>query len=102
MALMSLMPVSHGLVNGTAGQDTGSLEGSTMTLRSVDGTLSVNRVSEGVNNTFKQLRTGWDIDNLADTLDGVTLLDETIVTEDRDTDVVGLQAETRSTNTRRL
>ena len=38
---------------------------------------------------------------LASTLDGVALLDETIVTEDGDTDVIGLQVETHSTDTGR-
>ena len=32
-----------------------------------------------------------NIDNLASALDGVALLDETIVTEDRDADIIGLQ-----------
>jgi hypothetical protein len=46
-------------------------------------------------------RGGVLINNLTGALDGVTLLDETIVPEDRDTDVVGLQVQTRSTNTGR-
>jgi len=91
----------HGLVDGTTGQDAGGLEGGTTTLRSVDGTLSVNGVSESVNDTSEQLRTDWDIDNLASTLDGVALFDETIVTEDGDTDVVGFQVKTHPTNTGR-
>ena len=88
----------HRLVDGTTGQDTGGLEGGTTTLSRVDGTLSVDGVSERINDTSEQLRADWDVDNLAGTLDRVALLDETIVTEDRDTDVIGLQVQTHSTN----
>ena len=91
----------HGLVDGTTGQDTGGFKGGAATLGSVDGSLSVNGVSKSINDTPKQLWTDWDIDNLAGTLDGVAFLDETIVTEDGDTDVVGLQVETHSTDTGR-
>jgi len=72
-----------------------------MMLSSVDGTLSVNGVSESVNDTSKQFRADWDIDDLAGKLDSVALLDETVITEVRDTDVVGLQVEKHSIDTRR-
>ena len=91
----------HGLVDGTAGQDTGGLEGGATTFGRVDRALSVDGVSKSVNDASEQLWADWDIDNLAGTLDGVAFLDETIVTEDGDTDVVGFQVETHSTDTGR-
>jgi hypothetical protein len=88
----------HRLVDGTTRQDTRGLKGSTATLSSVDRTLPVNWVSEGVNNTAEQFRTDGYIDDLAGTLDGITLLDETVITEDGHTDVVGFQVETHATD----
>lgn len=91
----------HGLVDGATGQDTGGLEGGTATLSGLDGALSVNRVTESVNDASEETRTDGNIDNLAGTLDGVALLNETIVTEDGDTDVVGLQVQAHATDARR-
>ena len=88
----------HGLVDGTTGKNTGGLEGGTATERSVDGTLSVNGVTESVDDTTEKFRADRNIDNLAGTLDGIALLDSTIVTEDGDTNVVGFQVETHATN----
>jgi hypothetical protein len=81
----------HGLVDRATGQDTRGLEGGMTTFGSIDRALSIDGISESVDDTPEQLRTNWDIDNLAGTLDGVAFLDETIVTEDGDTDVIGLQ-----------
>ena len=89
----------HGLVDRATGKDTRGLELSTTTLGGLDGTLAVNGVTEGVDNTAKQLGADRDIDNLAGTLDSVALLDETIVTEDGDTDVVGFQVQAHATDT---
>ena len=88
----------HGLVDGTTGKNTGGLEGGTATERSVDGTLSVDGVTESVDDTTEKFRADRNIDNLAGTLDGIALLDSTIVTEDGDTNVVGFQVETHATN----
>jgi hypothetical protein len=90
----------HRLVDGATGQDTGGLDGGTATLGSLNGTLAVNGVTKGVDDTSKETRADGDVDNLASSLDGVALLDETIVTEDGDTDVVGFQVETHATDTR--
>ena len=89
----------HGLVDGATGQDTGSLDGGTATLGGLNRSLSVNRVTEGVDDTSEETRADGNIDNLAGTLDGVALLDETIVTENGDTDVVGFQVQAHATNT---
>lgn len=91
----------HGLVDGAAGQDTGGLERGTATLSSLNGALSINGVTQSIDYTSEKLGADGDIDNLAGTLDSVSLFDETIVTEDRHTDVVGLQVQTHAANTRR-
>ena len=74
----------HGLVDGATRQDTGSLDGGTATLSSLDGPFAINGVTESIDDTAKELGADWDIDNLAGTLDGGALLDETIVIEDGD------------------
>jgi hypothetical protein len=91
----------HRLVNRTARQDTGGLESSTAALRGLDRALTINGVTQSVDDTAKELRADRNIDNLAGTLDGITLLDSTIITEDRDTNVVGLQVQTHATDARR-
>ena len=90
----------HGLVNRATGEDTRGLELSTTTLGGLDGTLAIDGVTEGVHDTAKELRADRDVDNLAGTLDSVALLDGTVITEDRDTDVVGLQVQAHAADAR--
>lgn len=52
----------HRLVDGATGQDTGSLELGTALLRGLDGTLAIDGVTQGINNTTKQLRADRNID----------------------------------------
>ena len=89
----------HRLVDTTAGQDTRRLNLGTTTLRSLNGALTVNRVTEGVDDTTKQLRTDRHIDNLASALDNVTLLDQGIGTEHGNTNIVRLEVKSHTTNT---
>jgi len=88
-----------GLVNGLSGQNTGSLELSTALLLGVDGALAVDGVTESVDNTAEHLRADGDINNLAGTLDSLTLLDETIRTEQHNTDLAGLEVHAHSLDT---
>ena len=90
----------HGLVDRATGQDTRSLEGSTATLGSLDRTLAVNGVTESINDTTEETGADRDIDNLASTFDGIALLNETIVTENGDTNVVGFQVQAHATDAR--
>ena len=90
----------HGLVDRAAGKNAGSLERRTLALGGVNGALAVDGVAQGVDDTAEETRADGNVDNLAGTLDGVALLDETIVTEDGDTDVVGLQVQAHATDTR--
>lgn len=52
----------YGLVDGTTGQNAGSLELSTTLLLGVDGALAVDGVTEGIDDTAEQLRADRDID----------------------------------------
>jgi hypothetical protein len=54
----------YGLVDGTTGQDTGGLELSTALLGSLDGTLSIDGVAEGVDNTSEKSLTDGNVDLL--------------------------------------
>lgn len=90
----------HGLVDGATGQDTRSLERGPAALSSLDGAFAVNGVTESVDDTAEETGADRDIDNLASTFYGVALLDETIVTENGDTNVVGFQVQAHATDTR--
>jgi len=67
------------------------------TLGSLD---AVNRVTESVDDTTKEAGADRDIDNLASTFYGVTLLNEMIVTENGDTNIVSFQVQAHDTDTR--
>lgn len=56
-----------GLVDGLSGQDTRGLDLGTALLSRLDGALSINWVTKGINNTAQKLGTNWDI-NLVDIL----------------------------------
>jgi len=55
----------HGLVDGLTGKNAGSLELGTTLLLGVKGTLAVDGVAEGVNDTAEKLGTDGDIDLFA-------------------------------------
>ena len=53
-----------GLVDGTTGQDTGGLELGTALLGGLEGTLSIDGVTEGVDNTSEKSLTDRNVDLL--------------------------------------
>jgi hypothetical protein len=106
----------YGLSDGLAGQNTGGLELSTALLGGLDGTLSIDGVTESVNDTSEKSLANGNVDlpllasscyawldfltyNLSGTLDGLTLLDETIGTEKHNTDLAGLQVHAHTLDT---
>jgi hypothetical protein len=89
----------YGLVDGLAGQDTGGLELSTATLGGLEGTLSIDGVTESVNDTSEKSLADGNVDNLSGTLDGLTLLDETVRTEKHNTDLAGFQVHAHALDT---
>ena len=78
----------HGLGNGLSGKNSGSLDLRSSSLSSLDGTFSIDGVSESVNDSTKHSGSNWNIDNVSGSLDRISFLDQSIVTEDGDTDVV--------------
>lgn len=88
-----------GLVDGLTGENAGGLELGTTLLLAVDGTLAIDGVTEGIDDTAEKLGTDGDIDNFAGTLDGLTLLDETIGTEKHNTDLAGLEVHAHTLDT---
>ena len=52
----------YGLVDGLAGQDTGGLELSTATLGGLEGTLSIDGVTESIDNTTEKTLADGNID----------------------------------------
>jgi hypothetical protein len=88
-----------GLVDRLARQNTGGLELGTALLLGVKGTLAVDGVTETVNDTAEHLHADGDVDNLAGTLDGLALLDETVGTEKHNTDLAGLEVHAHALHT---
>jgi hypothetical protein len=64
----------HGLGDGGTGKNTGSLDLSTTTFGGLDGTLSVDGVTESVDDTSEHLRSDGNVDNVSGTLDGISFL----------------------------
>jgi hypothetical protein len=91
----------HGLRDGLTGENSGSLDLSTSTFSGDDRSLSIDRVSESIDDTSEHVGSNRHIDNRSSTLDGISFLNETIVSEDGDTNVVGLQVQTHTTDTGR-
>lgn len=83
----------HRLAHRHTWDDAGGFDADTETILGVDGTLAVDGVTQSIDNTAEQFITDWDVDNGTGTLDNIALLDELVVTEDHNTNVVGLQVE---------
>jgi hypothetical protein len=104
-----------GLLDGLAGQDTGGLELSTALLGGLDGTLAVDGVTEGVDNTSEEGLADGNVNllllafcrgkgtagtyNLSGTLDSLALLDQSIGTEQHDTDLASFQVHAHALDT---
>ena len=67
----------------------------------IPGALAVDGVTQSVNDTAEQARSDGNVDNLAGTLDRVAFLNQTIVTENRHTDIVGFQVQAHALDTGR-
>ena len=72
---------------------TGSLKIDLSSELGVDGSKTIEGVSEGIDSSAKEFGSDGDIDDSTGSLDGVTFLDESIVTEDDNTNVVSLQVQ---------
>merc|ERR1711963_470787 len=89
----SLNASLHGLRHRLPGDDTRSLQANPEPLAGAKGTLAVNGISKSVNDPAEALHADRDVDDGTSPLDDIALLDELVVTEDDNTNVVGLQVE---------
>merc|ERR1719220_1991082 len=83
----------HRLRHRLPGNDARSLQANPEPLAGAEGTLAVNGVSKSVNDPAEALHADGDVDDGTSPLDDIALLDELVVTEDDNTNVVGLQVE---------
>mmetsp|Transcript_14605 Transcript_14605/g.28280 ORF Transcript_14605/g.28280 Transcript_14605/m.28280 type:complete len:558 (-) Transcript_14605:55-1728(-) len=88
----------HGLVHGLTGKNTRGLDLDTVAAVTLDGALAVDGLTEGVDGAAEEVATDGHVDDGTGTLDDVTLEDETIVTEDHNTNVVVLKVESHTLN----
>jgi hypothetical protein len=90
----------HWLMDGLAGNDTGGFHFSTRSELGIDWAFAIDGFTESINNSAKELWADRNIDDGAGALDGVTLQDGTIITEDDNTNVGVLKIESHSSKTR--
>jgi len=91
----------HWLENGSSWQDTWGLDLSLSGGGVVQWSLTIDRVTQTVNDTAQQFRTSWNLNNLTGSLDWLGLLDQSIGTEQHNTDLAGLQVQGHTLDTRR-
>ena len=90
----------HGLVDRLTRDNARSLELNTRALVALDGTEAIDGVAERVNNTAEHAIADRDIDNGTGSLDDIAFLDLSIVTKDDDSDVVRLEVQGHTLDTR--
>jgi hypothetical protein len=88
-----------GLRDGLTRKNTGGLELGTASLRGLEGTLSIDGVTESIDDTAEQLHADRHVDNLSSTLDGLALLDETVRTEEHNTYLAGFEVHAHALDT---
>jgi len=91
----------HGLVDRATGKNTGGLDLSTDLLGGLNGSLAIDGVTEGIDDTTKHGRADGNVDNGTSTLDSLTFLDESVGTEQDDTDLASLQVKSHTLDTGR-
>ena len=83
----------HGLVHRLSWDNTWSFELNSLSLVGLDWTGTVNWITKGVDDSTEKAFTDWDIDNGTSSLDNISFLNLSIVTQDDDTNVVSLKIE---------
>lgn len=68
----------HGLVHGLSGDDAWGLELDSLSLVGLDGSVTVNGVTESVNDSAEHTLTNGDVDDGTGSLHDITLLDLSI------------------------
>eukprot|EP00158_Paraphelidium_tribonemae_P003919 Partr_v1_DN26465_c0_g1_i1_m23719 len=91
----------HGLANRLTGNNAGCLDLHTETLDVLHRTLAVDGIAESVDNTAQESLSRRHVHNVSGTLDGVSLLDLTIISKHDDTDIIRFQVQSHALNTGR-
>lgn len=89
----------HRFSDGLSGNNTGSLDFNSGSLGGLEGTETVDGVTEGVQDSTAHSITNGDIDDGTSSLDDITFLNISIVTQNDDTDVVSFQVKGHTSNT---
>ena len=89
----------HGLVDGLAGDNSGGLKLDSLSLVGHDGALTVDGLTESVDDTAEEALANWDVHNGSGSLHNIALLNFSVVSEHHNTNVVGLQVEGHTLDT---
>ena len=81
----------HRLVHRLSWDNTWSFELNSLSLVTLDWTGTIDWVTEGVDDSTEKAITDWDIDNGSSSLDNISFLDLSIVTQDDDTNIISLK-----------
>ena len=88
----------HGLVYGFSWDNTWGLELNSLSHVALDWTETIDWVTEWVNDSTEHTKTNWNIDDGSCSLDDITLLNFSIVTQDDDTNVISLEIKGHTLN----
>merc|ERR1740139_2064024 len=87
-------------VDGLSWDNAWCLELNSGTFSVLDGTLSIDSVTEGVNDSAEHTLADGNINDRSGSLDDIALLNFSIVTQDDNTDVVRLQVQSHALHSR--
>jgi len=99
-AINGLKTSLHGFVDGLSGNNTRSLDFDSLSSFSSDGAETINGVTESIEDSSQHFLTNGDINDSTSSLDDITFLDFSIVTQDDDTNVIGFQVQGHTSDTR--
>jgi len=88
----------HGLVYGFSWDNTWGLELNSLSLVALDWAETIDCVTEWVNNSTKHTKTDWNIDDGSGSLNDISFLNFSIVTQDDNTNVISLEIKGHTLN----
>jgi len=90
----------HGLVDGFSGDNTGGFDFHSVSLGGLDGSQSVDGVTQGIEDSSEHFFSDGNIHDGSGSTNDISFLNESIVSEDHDSDVVGFEIQGHSTDSR--
>ena len=87
-------------MDGLSWDDTWGLELDSLSLVTLDWSKSIDGVSKWINDSSEHTFTNGNIDDGSSSLDNITLLNLSIVTQDDDTDVISLEVQGHTLDSR--